>query len=131
MNGASALLPALLAVPLVGAILVMLLPKDEDGLARGVSLGVSIVTFALSLVILVPYDISPSHGSMQLVFDKEWIPGLGARFKLGGGRLFVAHDAVLDGAWPRREAEGVAQEAAPAVSDRGVGSRSRGVPTCR
>ncbi len=83
MTGASALLPALLALPLFGAILVMLLPKDEPGLARGVSLGVSIATFALSLVILVPYDISPSHGSMQLVFDKEWIPGLGARFKLG------------------------------------------------
>ena len=37
MNGASALLPAVLALPLVGAILVMLLPKDEDGLARGVA----------------------------------------------------------------------------------------------
>lgn len=83
MNGASALLPAVLALPLVGAILVMLLPKDEDGLARGVALGTSILTFALSLAILVPYNISPNHGSMQLVFDKEWIPGLGAHFKLG------------------------------------------------
>ena len=83
MNGASALLPALLALPLVGAVLVMLLPKDEPGLSRGVSLGISIATFALSLAILGPYDISPAHGSMQLVFDKEWIPGLGARFKLG------------------------------------------------
>ncbi len=83
MNGASALLPALLVLPLIGAVLVMLLPKDEAGLARGVALGMSIVTFAVSLVILVPYNISPDHGSMQLVFDKEWIPGLGARFKLG------------------------------------------------
>jgi NADH-quinone oxidoreductase subunit M len=81
MNGASALLPALLAVPLIGAVLVMLLPKDEAGLSRGVALGVSLVTFAVSLVILVPYDINQS--SMQMVFDKEWIPGLGARFKLG------------------------------------------------
>ncbi len=92
MNGASALLPALLAVPLVGAILVMLLPKDEDGLARGVALGVSIVTFALSLVILVPFEVSPEDKIlMQLVFDKEWIPGLGARFKLGvdGISLFM------------------------------------------
>jgi NADH-quinone oxidoreductase subunit M len=81
MNGASALLPALLAVPLVGAILLMLLPKEEAGLSRGVALGVSLVTFAVSLVILVPYDTDQS--SMQMVFDKEWIPGLGARFKLG------------------------------------------------
>ncbi len=83
MNGASALLPAVLALPLIGAILVMLLPKDEDGLARGVAMGVSLLTFGLSLAILVPYDINPSHGSMQLVFDKEWIPGLGAHFKVG------------------------------------------------
>ncbi len=83
MNGASALLPALLAVPLIGAILMMLLPKDEDGLARGISLGISILTFFVSLAILGPYNIDPDHGSMQLVFDKEWIPGLNARFKLG------------------------------------------------
>lgn len=83
MNGASALLPAVLALPLVGAILVMLLPKDEDGLARGVALGTSLLTLGLSLAILVPYNVSPHHGSMQLVFDKEWIPGLGAHFKLG------------------------------------------------
>ena len=81
MTGASALLPALLALPLIGAILVMLLPKDEPGLARGVSLGVSIATLALSLAILGPYDTKMA--SMQMVFDKEWIPGLGARFKLG------------------------------------------------
>lgn len=83
MNGASALLPVLLAVPLLGAILVMLLPKDEDGLARGVSLGISLLTLAVSAAILGPYDISPTHSSMQLVFDKSWIPGLNARFKLG------------------------------------------------
>ncbi len=81
MTGASALLPALLALPLIGAILVMLLPKEEPGLARGVSLGVSIATLALSLVILGLYDTKIA--SMQMVFDKEWIPGLGARFKLG------------------------------------------------
>jgi NADH-quinone oxidoreductase subunit M len=81
VTGASALLPALLALPLIGAILVMLLPKEEPGLARGVSLGISIATLALSLAILGPYDTKIA--SMQMVFDKEWIPGLGARFKLG------------------------------------------------
>ncbi len=81
MTGASALLPALLVLPLIGAILVMLLPKEEPSLARGVAMGVSIATFALSLAILGPFD--SATGTMQLVFDKEWIPGLGARFKLG------------------------------------------------
>lgn len=81
MNSASALLPALLGIPVLGAIFVMLLPKDEPGLARGVSLGFALLTFVVSLVILGPYDTRIA--SMQMVFDKEWIPLLNARFKLG------------------------------------------------
>jgi NADH-quinone oxidoreductase subunit M len=78
---ASALLPAILAVPILGAILAMLIPKGEDGLARGIGLGTSIITFLLSLAILGPYNFV--EGGIQLSFDKAWIAGLGARFKLG------------------------------------------------
>jgi NADH-quinone oxidoreductase subunit M len=78
---AAALLPALLAVPILGAILVMLIPRGEDSLARGVGLGFSILGFAVSLAILGPFKFEVA--SMQLVFDKEWIPLFGSRFKLG------------------------------------------------
>ena len=78
---AAALIPAVLAVPVLGAILVMLIPRGEDGLARGVGLGFSILGFILSLAILGPFK--PEIASMQLVFDKEWIPILGSRFKVG------------------------------------------------
>lgn len=80
MNGASALLPALVALPTVGAILLMLMPRDEDNLTRGVALGFSLATFFLSLALLGPFD--SEIASFQLVYDKEWIPGL-SNFKLG------------------------------------------------
>jgi NADH-quinone oxidoreductase subunit M len=59
----------------------MFVPQGERDLARGIGLGVAILTFLVSLAILGPFDGAIS--TYQLVFDKEWIPGLGAHFKLG------------------------------------------------
>jgi NADH-quinone oxidoreductase subunit M len=74
-------LPAVLGLPLFGAILVMLLPRDEADLARGFGFAFSLATFALSLATLgyAQFD----YGGFQLVLDQEWIPGLGAHFKVG------------------------------------------------
>src|SRR5690606_25436634 len=74
-------LPAILFLPLVGALFVMFVPREERGLARGVGLGVALLTFLVSLGALAAFD--RSSGAMQLVFDKAWIPFLGAHFKLG------------------------------------------------
>jgi NADH-quinone oxidoreductase subunit M len=81
VNQASYLLLATLLLPLIGAVLVMFVPQGERDLARGIGLGVAILTFLVSLAILGPFDGAIS--TYQLVFDKEWIPGLGAHFKLG------------------------------------------------
>ena len=81
MHDASFILPVLLALPVVGAILVMLVPKDEHALHRGIGLATTIVTFGASLVVLALFD--GGHNDFQLVFDAAWIPGLGTHFKLG------------------------------------------------
>ncbi|HET6613326.1 MAG TPA: NADH-quinone oxidoreductase subunit M [Kofleriaceae bacterium] len=81
MTAASFLLPAILGLPVLGAVLVMLLPKDEASIARGIGLGVSILTFAVSLVVLALFDSSAD--GFQMVLDVPWIPGLGAHFKVG------------------------------------------------
>ena len=75
------LLPLLIGIPLLGAILVMCTPKAEYTLHRGIGLAVTTVTFLVSLAILKFFD-SKGDG-YQLVFDAEWIPGLGAHFKTG------------------------------------------------
>ena len=75
------LIPLILAVPLLGAIFVMCTPKTEAPLHRGIGLVFSLITFAISLMMLGSFD--PKGGEFQLKLDVEWIPVLGAHFKTG------------------------------------------------
>lgn len=77
----SALLPLVLGLPLIGAILVMVVPKEETAVHRGIGLGFSVITFLVSLAILMAFKAD--FGGYQLVIDKPWIEGIGAHFKLG------------------------------------------------
>jgi NADH-quinone oxidoreductase subunit M len=74
-------LPLILGLPLLGAVLVMCTPRSESTLHRGIGLATTTITLIASLLIFAYYDVK--QGGMQLVFDIEWIPGLGARFKTG------------------------------------------------
>jgi len=74
-------LPIVLALPLAGAILTMLVPREEEGILRGLGLATALVTFLVSLFIWTGFD--PSQGGYQLVYDKMWVSGLGASFHVG------------------------------------------------
>jgi NADH-quinone oxidoreductase subunit M len=79
-------LPLILGLPLLGAIFVMCTAKTETSLHRGLGIAFTVITFLVSLL-LVPYRTSPffrlGEAGFQMVFDVEWIPVLGAHFKLG------------------------------------------------
>jgi NADH-quinone oxidoreductase subunit M len=75
------LLFVVLILPLVGALAVLAVPREEAGVARAVGLGFSLTTLVVSFGILSGFDNAQS--GFQMVFDKEWVPLLGARFKLG------------------------------------------------
>lgn len=75
------ILPLLLGLPLLGAIFVMCTPKGEHALHRGLALVFTTLTFLISLLLLRYFD--NRVGTYQAVLDVEWIPVLGARFKLG------------------------------------------------
>ncbi|HEY1812960.1 MAG TPA: NADH-quinone oxidoreductase subunit M [Kofleriaceae bacterium] len=79
--GGGFVLPLILAIPLLGAIFVMCTPKTEGPLQRGLGLAFATITFLVSLSVFRYFNAADS--GMQLVFDTEWIPGLGAHFKLG------------------------------------------------
>jgi NADH-quinone oxidoreductase subunit M len=85
----SFVLPLLLGLPLLGALLVMCTPKAESSLHRGLGLAVTTIIFLVSLVLLKYFN--PKADGFQMVFDAEWIPGLGAHFKTGidGLSLFL------------------------------------------
>src|SRR3954447_9193525 len=68
-------------LPLAGAALVMLVPKDEESIARGIGLTVSIATFLVSLLILGDFD--GAKAGFQLEVNKVWVESLGINFHLG------------------------------------------------
>ncbi|MFI6180597.1 NuoM family protein [Nonomuraea sp. NPDC051191] len=73
---------ALLAVPLLGALLLLLAPSALRPALRTYGLILSGITLALALVMTATFD----HGRptrLQFTVDQPWIPGLGLRFHLG------------------------------------------------
>jgi NADH-quinone oxidoreductase subunit M len=70
-------------LPLLGAALIMVLPQSEAGVRnmRWTALWTSLITFALSLFILVYFD--PKNPGFQLVERLEWIPGTGILYQKG------------------------------------------------
>ena len=81
MNPGAFVLPLILALPVLGAIFVMVTPKGEASLQRGLGLAVSTITFLVSLLILAYFK--DDRSGYQLVLDSSWVGPLGIRFKTG------------------------------------------------
>jgi NADH-quinone oxidoreductase subunit M len=76
-----AFLPLLTVLPLVGALVVALLPRGNDKLAKQVALGWSLVVLAVTLVMAGRYKADGDR--FQFVSSYEWIPRFGIRFDFG------------------------------------------------
>jgi NADH-quinone oxidoreductase subunit M len=82
-------LPALLLIPLVGAVVILALPvRDqtpgggvENPAARQLAFWVFLLEFIVSLGLWWSYD--PAYSGWQASIDMAWIPTWGARFTLG------------------------------------------------
>ncbi|HXU64629.1 MAG TPA: NADH-quinone oxidoreductase subunit M [Polyangia bacterium] len=68
-------------LPLFGALLVMLVPRDEEAIHRGLGFLTSLVTFLVSLMLLSGFE--SGQAGFQMEVDKVWIAPLGIRFHLG------------------------------------------------
>jgi NADH-quinone oxidoreductase subunit M len=66
-------------LPLAGALLLMLLPREEENLLRGAGFVVALATFFASLFLLPGFDPS----GWNHVVDAEWVPSLGIHYHLG------------------------------------------------
>jgi NADH-quinone oxidoreductase subunit M len=89
-------LPTLLIlIPLAGAILVMALPRDREGLIRGAALGIGLVETAFALVTYAVFD-GAIYG-VQMEYRRPWIQELGIEYHVGldGISLFLALLAAL------------------------------------
>jgi NADH-quinone oxidoreductase subunit M len=85
---ASLLLPIVTFLPLAGAILIAFIPRENAPLIRRAALATSLVTLAVSLVLLVLFD--PATGGFQFKVEAPWIPFFGIEFKMGMDGIALA-----------------------------------------
>jgi NADH-quinone oxidoreductase subunit M len=75
------ILTLLILLPAVGSLLVLLLGRGKDGLARQLALGVSLVTFVVSIVLWMKFDASSADYQFQESY--RWLPDFGISYHLG------------------------------------------------
>ncbi len=81
-------LTVLIAVPVVGAVLVALLPtRAGSALSKQIALGISLLTLVLTIVVALQYD---ADGGFQFTEDVTWIKSFGAHYALGLDGLGLA-----------------------------------------
>ena len=68
-------------LPILGGIAVMLLGSERAQLGKQLALGVSIITFVLSVPLWTGFDVSSA--AMQFVENRPWIERFGANYALG------------------------------------------------
>jgi len=77
-------LSLLIFLPLAGALAVSLLPSSRPGVIRAAALGVSLATFALSLLMLPGLaGIGSTGAEFAYVEQASWIPAFGITYHLG------------------------------------------------
>ncbi|HMQ33483.1 MAG TPA: NADH-quinone oxidoreductase subunit M [Chloroflexaceae bacterium] len=82
------ILSTVLWLPALGALLLMLVPRSADELARRVALGVSLVTFVVSLALVFGYTpgaVVPGGGPPAMQFEESlpWLPTWGISYSIG------------------------------------------------
>jgi NADH-quinone oxidoreductase subunit M len=75
-------------IPLVGAIVVMALPRAREGQARLVAMAASLLTLAASVAMAVDY--SDGGARFQFTQDYSWIKAFGAHYAVGVDGIALA-----------------------------------------
>ena len=77
------ILTSLIAVPVIGTLLLFFVRDDEqnEGMIRKVALGVSLLVFALTLLLWAQFDAASAD--FQFVARHGWIPAFGIDYAVG------------------------------------------------
>jgi NADH-quinone oxidoreductase subunit M len=71
-----------LFAPLVGAAVMMLIPKESEQAHKVLALLTSVAVFGVLIAIAVNFDFD-NAGQLQYELDKEWIPVIDSRYHIG------------------------------------------------
>lgn len=87
----SYILPILTFSPLLGAAILMFVPKEKPTVIKALSIVVSLVPLAMSIWLWAAYDRSGAQfpRGTQFLSMAQWIPSLGVTFKMGIDGLSV------------------------------------------
>jgi NADH-quinone oxidoreductase subunit M len=75
------LLLCAMGLPLLGALGILAINKENKTLLKNYSLGVSLLTFVVSLFLLSGFD--SNNANFQFYFSLPWIPSIDAGFRVG------------------------------------------------
>jgi len=82
----SSVLSVILWLPVLGAILLMCVSRDNPRAIRGVALATALLTFGVSVGAGLAFDRAHA-GAMQFVEVRTWIPSVGITYHLGADGL--------------------------------------------
>jgi NADH-quinone oxidoreductase subunit M len=68
-------------LPLIGALVIAFLPRDNLRLIRGMALATALATFAVSLIMVALFD--PHAAGFQFKESVDWIPAFGIHYTVG------------------------------------------------
>ena len=85
------ILPILTFFPLLGAAILMFIPKEKPIAIKAAAIAVSLVPLAISIWLWIAYDRSGAQFPKGTQFESfaQWIPSLGVTFKMGIDGLSV------------------------------------------
>jgi NADH-quinone oxidoreductase subunit M len=70
-------------IPLVGAIVIAVLPRGADQAAKGLAVAFSLVTFLVTLGILFTFDFGTTDKQYQFEQNREWISAINSNYHVG------------------------------------------------
>ncbi|HEY5113243.1 MAG TPA: Fe-S-binding domain-containing protein, partial [Coriobacteriia bacterium] len=88
-------LSLIIFLPLVGALVIALIPRRNLGAIRGTALLFALATWVVSLWLVLGFlpgrdVVASAAGSFQFVQAADWIPLFGIQYKVGADGLSVA-----------------------------------------
>src|SRR5690349_360254 len=86
-------------LPLVGALVMLVIPKDAVGAIKSVALAAPVAAAVLGVLLLIDFDYDAAS-QLQYVVDKSWIDLINSRFILGLDGLSLPLLALTLGIMP-------------------------------
>ena len=77
------ILSVVLFTPLVGAILLLLVPRDSENLHRVLGNVFGMLGFVISLPLVWKFSLEAAAPRFQFAESADWIPSIGAHYSLG------------------------------------------------